>query len=494
MRQTLRRSCGACARAKSRCDLRKPHCSRCAARGTACVYANEPLSSTTPSPAPAPSSSSSAAASPDPRRHRISGFGSVDPFETYPHVRLDKEHVQRLIHSCTSRPCSPPRGAVLHKIAFQYYPLDRSACSNPFLVSWWPLALGDPVLFHVSLQTACLDEEFFGRRGFHTSEQLMADSVVLLRRKVQDVALAMQDSTINSVITLATIEYGKSNIETAEMHVEGAKRLMDMRGGFQAVMQTSPLTARMVSWVSMLITGVPQFDTQDDDGNGDGISPIPEWSATLSSEHLPTALSEADVAPETWNVFARLYGVFRRPHAPPLAPLRLHELTCFVVHRLLSAESPSALSECVRCATILYMLILQGPIYYSHAAMQHRTAARLVAHLPASAASGPLRLWLVAVGLVAAHGAASPAVYEALREEVRALGAGSSWAEVAADVKGVLWLESSAAVAPHAERVFESHWDVALGRRGGQPAALGPAQIAPFEADSLETSTDLAQR
>ncbi|KAJ4155333.1 hypothetical protein LMH87_000587 [Akanthomyces muscarius] len=205
-----------------------------------------------------------------PQHQQISGFGSVDPFETYPLVRLGKEHVQRLIHS------------FLHKIAFQYYPLDRNPHSNPFLVSWWPLALGDPVLFHVSLQTACLDEEFFGRKGFQTSEQLMSDSVVLLRRKVQDVSLAMQDSTINSVITLATIEYGKGNIETAQMHVTGARRLVDMRGGLQAVMQTSPLTARMVSWVSMLIIGVPQYETQDDDGSGDGISAIPEcFRATL---------------------------------------------------------------------------------------------------------------------------------------------------------------------------------------------------------------------
>lgn len=38
----------------------------------------------------------------------------------------------------------------------------------------------------------------------------MADSVVLLRRKVQDLSLAMQDGTMNSNITLATIEVGSS--------------------------------------------------------------------------------------------------------------------------------------------------------------------------------------------------------------------------------------------------------------------------------------------
>jgi hypothetical protein len=61
-------------------------------------------------------------------------------------------------------------------------------------------------LFHVSLQTACLDEELWAQKGFQTSELLMADSVALLRRKVEDTSLAVQDGTLNSVITLAAIE------------------------------------------------------------------------------------------------------------------------------------------------------------------------------------------------------------------------------------------------------------------------------------------------
>lgn len=108
--------------------------------------------------------------------------------------------------------------AVLHKIAFEYYPLDLSATSNPFLVSWWPLALGDPALFHVSLQTACLDEELLAQKGFQSSEILMADSVALLRRKVQDTSLAIQDGTMNSVITLAAIEVRLISRPRAAVH------------------------------------------------------------------------------------------------------------------------------------------------------------------------------------------------------------------------------------------------------------------------------------
>ena len=96
--------------------------------------------------------------------------------------------------------------------------------SNPFVVSWWPLALAgkivslveyglssfntDPALFHVSLQTASLDVELRAQNGFSMSEILMADSVSLVRQRVDKPTLAFQDETMNSVVTLAAIEVG----------------------------------------------------------------------------------------------------------------------------------------------------------------------------------------------------------------------------------------------------------------------------------------------
>lgn len=43
-------------------------------------------------------------------------------------------------------------------------------------------------------------------------------------------------------------QFGKGNIEASKTHVEGVKRLVTLRGGIGSVRQTSPLTARMVSW------------------------------------------------------------------------------------------------------------------------------------------------------------------------------------------------------------------------------------------------------
>ncbi|KAK1829725.1 hypothetical protein QBC39DRAFT_122877 [Podospora conica] len=473
MRRTLQRSCASCARAKHSCDLGTPRCSRCVKRGVQCAYANEPLS------APIPNAET---------QHGIRGSGAlmtrcpfppVDPFESYPQTRLARDHVQRLIHS------------FLNKIAFQYYPLDLSAASNPFLVSWWPLALGDPALFHVSLQTACLDEELLAQRGFAASEMLMADSVVLLRRKVEDAALAVQDGTMNSVITLATIEFGKGNIAVAMMHLDGVVKLVNLRGGINSVRQTSPLTARMVSWVSLLITGHPQFETQDDEGVGDGIPPIAGWEIDSSAAAEGMGMAELDevaVDPGVANVFVRLRHVLKRAgRAPSRFPTtRLHDLTCFVVHRLLRlspsrargdasppspSPSPSPISECLRYAMVLFMLIIQGPTYYSHAVLQDVIVARLRDQLEMAASEyrvyGPIDVWILAVAMVSSAGTAPYAQFAARGCEVAAsleLRNGIDAIEV---VKGVLWLPTVSC-----EGIFQSHWDAVLGGEAQEPSIV----------------------
>jgi hypothetical protein len=86
------------------------------------------------------------------------------------------------------------------------------------------------------------------QKGFAMSEILMADSVSLVRQRVFDSVSALQDETMDSVVTLAAIEYGKGNVDVSTMHIDGVKRMVQMRGGINKVKVASPLTARMVSW------------------------------------------------------------------------------------------------------------------------------------------------------------------------------------------------------------------------------------------------------
>ncbi|KAJ5082314.1 hypothetical protein N7532_011357 [Penicillium argentinense] len=440
--RTLRRSCAACAKLKHRCDLRTPRCSRCIKRKVLCVYANEPSA-----PPVATGSCNGALIGLSNGSSTLDSyrFGSFDPFDSYPPTRLPREQVQRLIYS------------FLHKIAFQYYPLDLSTTSNPFLVSWWPLALGDPALFHVSLQTACLDEERSAQKGFQSSEILMADSVSLLRRKIGNTSLAVQDGTINSVITLATIEFGKGNYETSKIHIEGVKRLVDLRGGISSVRQTSPLTARMVSWVSLLVMGHPQFETQDDAGMGDGIPPISEWQiesvATPNNNTNEVIDVNVVVDYEVMNIFIRLRNVFERTRRVPFTATQLHDLTCFVVHRLLSSSHEefdtysSVTTQCLQYALVIYMFSVQGPTYYTHAVILDSTIAKFMRNLQRleniSQGCGTLTVWFLAVGMIASVGTA---YYGWFTEAARAM-AISLHIEDSTDalvrIKSVLWLGKS---------------------------------------------------
>ncbi|KAL4744113.1 hypothetical protein BDV11DRAFT_210787 [Aspergillus similis] len=441
MRPSLRRSCAACANYKHSCDLRTPRCSRCIKRNVQCVYANEPLT------APVHTGRDGSIA-PFTRPNALSTyrFGSLDPFDTYPPTRLPRAHVQRLIYS------------FLHKIAFQYYPLDLNPTSNPFLVSWWPLALGDPALFHVSLQTACLDEELLAQRGFHASEILMTDSVALLRRKILDPSLAVQDGTMNSVITLAAIEFGKGNITTSKMHIYGVKRLISLRGGINSVRQTSPLTARMVSWVSMLVMGQPQFSTQDDLGLGDGLPLVPEWQMDLTSaDNDSYFLSILDllVDPEVRSSLSRLQHAFNKAQSLPFSSTQLHDLTCFVIHRLLlSAPDPastpeSPFTECIRYAMALYMFIIHGPTYYSHdVIMNTMSTPRFYESVD---------VWILAIGLVASSNTEQYGWFVERAQDVAPSLKLRDWADTLMHIKSILWLETW-----QGEDAFRFHWDALL--------------------------------
>lgn len=254
--------------------------------------------------------------------------------------------------------------------------------------------------------------------------------------------------------------------------------------------------------VSMLILGCPQFDTQDDVGRGDGIPPPPEWQLDFSSfaleEDLPrifgSGVNVDDIDYEVSNVFIRLHDVFYRSQTVPLPNTRLHDLTCFVVHRLLPSQTPeqkpSPITECICHAMILYMLITQGPIYYSHHVLLNNLTERFMVHLtqldlepsvetevkPLPPGMGdaslhppaqrilrdPLDIWLVAVGLVAA---AASSHYEWFVDRAKQISLlllldrkELFWQDdILARIKSVLWLDR-----PRAEDAFRTHWESVL--------------------------------
>jgi hypothetical protein len=214
----------------------------------------------------------------------------------------------------------------------------------------------------------------------------------------------------------------------------------------------------------MLIMGHPQFKTQDDVGIGDGIPPIPEWQLDSTTLHDGLfQLSTIDVGFEVRNVFVRLRNVFQRAQQVPFLSTRLHDLTCFVVHRLLLPASDTAnpqsspITECIRYAIILYMFIVQGPTYYSHAVILNTIVARFMENLK-QLESIPheydsLDVWLLAIGMVASAGTTN---YQWFMERAQAMAASlqmSDCNDALIRIKNVLWLETL-----RGEDIFRPHW------------------------------------
>jgi hypothetical protein len=306
------------------------------------------------------------------------------------------------------------------------------------------------------------------------------------------------------------------------MHVDGVKKLVDMRGGINAVRQTSPLTARMVSWyvsssllsnfhltdirVSMLVMGHPQFNTQDDHGIGDGIPIVPEWQMDLtsgcSSPPLDPSLliDELDIDPPVKNVLLRLRAAFDRARNTPFQSTRLHDLTCFVIHRLLLSAPHSTTqtqpqmrtslaTEAIRYAIILYMFIIHGPTYYSHAVIMDAIVGRFIASFTALDLDGAhhtpdaysLDIWSTAIGLVASAGTPSytwflrraqslincPVSYSGLQGF-------QTWDDVLVHIRSILWMET-----PQAEGIFRPHWDALLAASSPTATSICGGRMSP---------------
>lgn len=237
----------------------------------------------------------------------------------------------------------------------------------------------------------------------------------------------------------------------------------------------------------MIVSGRPQFDTQDDDGIGDGIPPIPEWQLdppTFDDEII--GLDDFEVDPPVRNVFFRLRHVFRRAQRIPLSTTRLHDLACFVIHRLLLSAPDTMdsqyppMTECGRYGIILYMFLIQGTTYFSHAVMLNALVERFMEHVRLLESTGRLPgsfdIWYLTVGMAASTRTEHYAFFLEKSQALATFWGLANWDDVLSHIRSVLWLE-----APQSEHLFRTPWESLLGIRNASKTtdlALRPSPSA----------------
>lgn len=198
--------------------------------------------------------------------------------------------------------------------------------------------------------------------------------------------------------------------------------------------------------------------------------PIYQWSeaADLPNNSLFISLHDIGLDPTTSEIVRRLRNLLSEPTRFHLSNTDLHDLTCFVLHRLLAPLAPppacnipevSSVSECVRNGIALFMLIIHGPTYFSHAGLQYKLVQQLRSDLerslvPLLLSHGSLALWLLSVGMV---GSESQDDLYWFSEQARIATKTSyalEWEAVLTHLRSVLWYKSR-----HAEGLFKQRWN-----------------------------------
>lgn len=215
----------------------------------------------------------------------------------------------------------------------------------------------------------------------------------------------------------------------------------------------------------------PQFLAQDGLGPVDGIAPIPRWYQASSDINgsSSTVLHTPLLDPVIADVLCRLHNLFDSSQYK-LSSTELHDLTCYVIHKLLLWEPliktdrvmcDLTASGTVRHATVLYLLIIHGPTYFSHARLQYATVLKLQAQMEYSWLNmlfnhGALTLWLLSVGMVASDGIPEGQWFTSQAHKAAEALNLRTWDHIVVRVRGIVWLDSTAA-----EPLFQQKWQEA---------------------------------
>jgi hypothetical protein len=214
----------------------------------------------------------------------------------------------------------------------------------------------------------------------------------------------------------------------------------------------------------------PQFDAQNDPFVGDGVPPIPQWLGAMEvvTDQLPSRLTDLDLDPDIGNIFLRLCNVFWISQPCGLPTPDLHDLTIFVLHKLLAwtpqathlhSSEAVATSQCIRYAVALYMLIVQGPKYFPHTHLQANLVSRLKNHLDGILASlltyhEPLALWLLLVGMTASYGTTDYYLFTTQIKNIVVPLHLHTWKDVIPSLEEVLWYKTQ-----RVEHLFQARWE-----------------------------------
>ncbi|KUJ17977.1 uncharacterized protein LY89DRAFT_717616 [Mollisia scopiformis] len=309
---------------------------------------------------------------------------------------------------------------------------------------------------------------------------LCAESIRLLRDRVENEGgdIGVRDETISAVATLAGIEHERGNTKMLRMHLEGLKRMVNIRGGLNAIRENNPMVANSVFWafaVALYEAPYPNLDAElppffpnehDLALPSPAVVSIFQDFGPIHEEPPPLDLTESGVNPGIAVIVNSIQHVSQlvpTASAYPTASTSMVILTrmCTLLSHLLSlprarlypeidtnatlAEA-ALISESVRFATLLHVftpwrgLPPDGTLAINH--ILHQLMASLKQLLAnATSRNNTVLLWMLTVGGVSAGQTPERAWFVShlveLTEELNI----SNWEGMKSHVRRVIWHE-----------------------------------------------------
>ncbi|KAK5119777.1 hypothetical protein LTR85_007353 [Meristemomyces frigidus] len=283
------------------------------------------------------------------------GAGRLDPFEARPISQEPAPSIDALMNH------------YLSSFAFRSFPF---YASRSLVELWWPFVRGDEVLFHVILLLSGLDREHLQAQddSIH-SRQMLDQCLTLLNARVRDPVASVNDHTLVAIASLVAMEHDRGNMRALDMHLEGLKRVVELRGGLDVIRVSNAMAANVVFWCAMVSINEPTLlplTYGDQEREMDWIS-NPETSTLLTHDGSQADLKEFGVDVRTANVLhevqrlSRLYTSTIEYGTPEEAVTVLSYL-CSILERLLQMgqytveDSPiPGLSQSCRLAGCLHV-------------------------------------------------------------------------------------------------------------------------------------------
>ncbi|KAK3115752.1 hypothetical protein LTR53_004572 [Teratosphaeriaceae sp. CCFEE 6253] len=438
--------CRTCKQRKVKCDERRPLCRNCERHYTnlaTCDFDDGeptylPASSSSNTSAQPPESSSQARAranvSAPPQQQRQQQQVSHLPIRPASPVGRQAEPLANIPPTVASgrldpfeaRPIShEPAPSVdallahyLTNLAYRSFPF---YASRPLIELWWPFVRADAVLFHVVLLLSGLDRDHLQEQhdSVH-SRQLLDQCLQLLNARILTPD-GMNDGTIVAIASLAAMEHDRGNMRALGMHLDGLKRVVDLRGGLDAIRSKNPMAANLVFWCAMVSINEPMLlpvSYGDVDRDIDWLH-NPATATLLTHDGSEKDLIEFGVDVPTANILHEVQRLSRNYTAtvnygtPEEANLILSYL-CSVLERLLQMsrspanDSPiSGLSQSCRLAGCLHVFTPMSGYFPDPTLMLHTLVRDLKSSLThmirAVGTRSELLLWLLSVGGITAH-------------------------------------------------------------------------------------------